>query len=151
MPRRSELNAGSTVIRSGSGYVTGGAPGEKSRGGFEITEGGLLRAGRPLAQPEPERGVVRRRPVPQPRHLQGSSRRVIRRARVCYRLIAEADLCEDLRAGPRSGSRRRSGGTIREKWPAALSIDRTGRLAAVLTRIDSHVECPQAGVPDRPL
>src|SRR5688572_30760638 len=32
-------------MTSGSGYVTGGAPGPKSRGGFEITDGGLTRAG----------------------------------------------------------------------------------------------------------
>src|SRR5262249_36230056 len=43
--RRNAPNAGSIVMRSGSGYVIGGAPGLKSRGGFETTDGGLLRAG----------------------------------------------------------------------------------------------------------
>jgi len=42
---RSELNDGSIVMMSGSGYVTGWAPGVKSRGGLEMTVGGLLRCG----------------------------------------------------------------------------------------------------------
>jgi hypothetical protein len=37
---RKVLNAGSTVSTSGSGYVMGGAPGPKSRGGVETVEGG---------------------------------------------------------------------------------------------------------------